>query len=163
MGTGSFPGVKQPGRGVDHPPPSSTEIEVRVEVYLYSTSGPLWPVKGWTLPLPNVMWLGMVRKRPSNVKARYLGGYSVGPFSQSIAQEELHLTSFTPCQWKKWCSILLTVKPTIYCKYHFISATCSANSSFNNWRYCSAFCPPSRNTGPKWCHVTHSTVTCGLV
>jgi hypothetical protein len=46
MGTGSFPGVKQPGRGVDHPPPSSTEIEVRVEVYLYSTSGPLWPVKG---------------------------------------------------------------------------------------------------------------------
>ena len=22
MGTGSFPGVKRPGRGVDHPPPS---------------------------------------------------------------------------------------------------------------------------------------------
>ena len=27
MGTGSFPGVKRPGRGVDHPPPSSTEVE----------------------------------------------------------------------------------------------------------------------------------------
>jgi hypothetical protein len=27
MGTGSFPGVKQPGRGVDHPPPYSTEVE----------------------------------------------------------------------------------------------------------------------------------------
>jgi hypothetical protein len=27
MGTGSFPGVKQPGRGADHPPPSSTEVK----------------------------------------------------------------------------------------------------------------------------------------
>jgi hypothetical protein len=27
MGTGSFPGVKRPGRGADHPPPSSAEIK----------------------------------------------------------------------------------------------------------------------------------------
>ena len=27
MGTGSFPGVKQPGRGIDHPPPSSAEVK----------------------------------------------------------------------------------------------------------------------------------------
>jgi hypothetical protein len=27
MGTGSFPGVKWPGRGADHPPPSSAEVE----------------------------------------------------------------------------------------------------------------------------------------
>ena len=26
-GTGSFSGVKRPGRGVDHPPPSSAEVE----------------------------------------------------------------------------------------------------------------------------------------
>jgi hypothetical protein len=26
MGTGSFPGVKRPGRGVDHPLPSSAEV-----------------------------------------------------------------------------------------------------------------------------------------
>ena len=26
MGTGSFPGVKRLGRGVDHPPPSSAEV-----------------------------------------------------------------------------------------------------------------------------------------
>jgi hypothetical protein len=25
MGTGSFPGVMRPGRGADHPPPSSAE------------------------------------------------------------------------------------------------------------------------------------------
>jgi hypothetical protein len=27
MGTGSFPGVKWPGRGVDHPPSSSAEVK----------------------------------------------------------------------------------------------------------------------------------------
>ena len=40
MGAGSFPGVKRPGRGVDHPPPSSVEVKERVELYLYSPSGP---------------------------------------------------------------------------------------------------------------------------
>jgi len=50
MGTGSFPGVKRPGRGVDHPPPSSTEVKERVELYLYSRFGPLWLVIGWNLP-----------------------------------------------------------------------------------------------------------------
>ena len=39
MGTGSFPGVKRPGRGVDHPPTSSAEVE-----------GHSWPVLGWTSP-----------------------------------------------------------------------------------------------------------------
>jgi len=36
MGTGSFLGVKQPGHGADHPPPSSVEVKERVELYLYS-------------------------------------------------------------------------------------------------------------------------------
>jgi hypothetical protein len=46
MGTGSFPGVKRPGLGVDHLPPSSAEVKERVELYLYSSSGPSWPVLG---------------------------------------------------------------------------------------------------------------------
>jgi len=46
IGTGSFPGVKRPGRGVDHPLPSSTEVKERVEQYLYPPSGPSWPVLG---------------------------------------------------------------------------------------------------------------------
>jgi hypothetical protein len=50
MGTGSFPGVKRPGRGVDQPPPSSAEVKERVELYLYPTSGPSGPVIRWTLP-----------------------------------------------------------------------------------------------------------------
>jgi hypothetical protein len=49
-GYGSLPGVKWPGRGIYHPAPSGAEIKVRVELYLYSPSGPLWPVLGWTLP-----------------------------------------------------------------------------------------------------------------
>jgi hypothetical protein len=40
----SFRGVKQPGRGVDHPLSSSAEVKERVELYLYSPSGPSWPV-----------------------------------------------------------------------------------------------------------------------
>jgi hypothetical protein len=36
MGTGPFPGVMRPGRGGDHPSPSSAEVKERVEVYLHS-------------------------------------------------------------------------------------------------------------------------------
>jgi len=39
MGTGSFPRVKRPGRGLDHSPPFSSEAEERVELYLYSPLG----------------------------------------------------------------------------------------------------------------------------
>jgi hypothetical protein len=46
MVTGSFPGVKRPGRGVDHPPLSSAEVKERVQLYLYFPSGPSWPVLG---------------------------------------------------------------------------------------------------------------------
>ena len=46
MGTGSFPGVKRPGRGADHSPPSKCRGHGRVELYLYSPSGPQWPVLG---------------------------------------------------------------------------------------------------------------------
>ena len=47
-GTGSFPGVKRPGCGVDHPPSSSAEVDGRVELYICSPSGPSWPVLGRT-------------------------------------------------------------------------------------------------------------------
>jgi hypothetical protein len=30
------PGVKQPGRGVDHPPVPRSEVKERVELYIYS-------------------------------------------------------------------------------------------------------------------------------
>jgi hypothetical protein len=50
IGTGTFPGVKRPGRGVDHPPPSIADVKERVELYLYLPCGPSWQVIGWTVP-----------------------------------------------------------------------------------------------------------------
>jgi hypothetical protein len=49
---GLFPGIKRPGREVNHPSPSSAEVKERVELYLYSPSGPSWPIVGWKLPFP---------------------------------------------------------------------------------------------------------------
>jgi len=43
VGTGSFPGVKRPGRGVDHPTPSSAGVKEKVEIYIYYLNGPSWP------------------------------------------------------------------------------------------------------------------------
>jgi hypothetical protein len=40
----SFPGVKRPERGVNHPSPSSAEVKERAELYLYSPSEPSQPV-----------------------------------------------------------------------------------------------------------------------
>ena len=45
IGTGSFPGVKGPDRGADHPP-SRAEVKERVKLYLYSAHVPSWPVLG---------------------------------------------------------------------------------------------------------------------
>jgi hypothetical protein len=39
VGTGSFPGVKRPGRGVDHPLPSSAEVKERIKLYIPSPTG----------------------------------------------------------------------------------------------------------------------------
>jgi len=51
IGTGSvYQVVKQPGHSIDHPP--HLVLTERVELYLYSLSGPSWPVLGRTLPLP---------------------------------------------------------------------------------------------------------------
>jgi hypothetical protein len=52
MGTGSFLLVKRPGRGADHRPASSAEVEERVELYIPSLSERSWPVLGRSLPLP---------------------------------------------------------------------------------------------------------------
>ena len=48
MGTGSFPGVKRPGRGAEQPPPSKCRGQERVGLYLYSPSGPFMACYGNT-------------------------------------------------------------------------------------------------------------------
>ena len=44
--SGSFPAIKRPGRGVNHPSPSSARVKKNVQLYLYSSSGPSWPILG---------------------------------------------------------------------------------------------------------------------
>ena len=46
----SFPELKRPGRGTNHPHPSSAEVNGRIELCLYSPSEPSWPLLGRTLP-----------------------------------------------------------------------------------------------------------------
>ena len=43
-------GVKWLGHHGDHPPPSSAEVKGRVQLHLYSSSGPSWPAVGCILP-----------------------------------------------------------------------------------------------------------------
>jgi len=43
MGTGSYLGLKRPGRRVDHPPRLAQSLKQRVELYTYSPSGAQWP------------------------------------------------------------------------------------------------------------------------
>jgi len=45
-GTGSFLGIKRSRSGVEQPPSSRTEVKERTELYLYTPSGPSWPVLG---------------------------------------------------------------------------------------------------------------------
>jgi len=39
MDAWSFPGVNRPGRGLDHPLPSATEVKDKVELYVYPPLG----------------------------------------------------------------------------------------------------------------------------
>jgi len=52
MGTGSFPDIKRPGRGVDHPPHLAPRLKKEYSYTSTPPNGPSWPVIGWTLPLP---------------------------------------------------------------------------------------------------------------
>jgi hypothetical protein len=62
----TFPGVKWPGRGVNHPPPSTAEVKERVELYPYSSSGPSWPVLGKHYVFTNLGEFAKLRKATIN-------------------------------------------------------------------------------------------------
>jgi len=44
MGIMSFPGVKWPGRGVDHRTSSNAEVKEIIDVYIFAPSGYAWLV-----------------------------------------------------------------------------------------------------------------------
>ena len=53
----SFTGVKRPRSGVDHQLPYSAQVKEKVELYLYSPSGPSCPVTGRILSLRGISML----------------------------------------------------------------------------------------------------------
>jgi len=60
MGTGSFPGVKRPGRGVNPHPHLAPKL--KIETYRFCHADSLWQVKGWTLLtylLCSVAWMSI--------------------------------------------------------------------------------------------------------
>jgi hypothetical protein len=63
--------VKQPGRDVDYQIESSVEVKERVELYLYSPSGPLWPVLEQTLPISGLLDPATFRVPVSNISFGY--------------------------------------------------------------------------------------------
>jgi len=66
-----FPVVMRPGRAVDHLTTSRAEVKERVELYLYSLSGPSWPVLGWNFTFTlMVMIIPESLARPGRKKAR---------------------------------------------------------------------------------------------
>ena len=73
MGTESFPGVKRLGRGIDHPPPSSTEVKERVDIPLLP-SGPPWRLLGWTLPLPLPPAYNFTKIHPVRTETFHMNG-----------------------------------------------------------------------------------------
>jgi hypothetical protein len=92
MGTGSFQGVKRPGRGANHPPLFSAEVKERVELYLYSHSGTSWPVLGRTLPLP--LPLPIVKKAQRDCAVLLMQQVAECFRKQNVRREKLDRNGF---------------------------------------------------------------------
>jgi len=100
--TGSFPGVKRPVRDVDHPSASSAEVKKRVELYLYSPSGPTWAVPVWPLPLLMIDGLFFI-----SVKSVFLQNFLPASYFSSRHPESRshthHQASFTLWTYLRGC------------------------------------------------------------
>jgi hypothetical protein len=86
---GLFCGLQRPGRGVNHPSPSSAEVEDRVELYLYSPFETSWPVLEWNLPLslyPPLQWVSV----------------EIPPASKRLGCEADQLRAFTAMIKNRW-------------------------------------------------------------
>jgi hypothetical protein len=109
MGTGSFPGGKAVGAWRWPPTPSSAEVKGRVKLYLYSPSGPLWTVLGWTLPLHG-RWI-------SQADCPATDGFPLTPRQKRGAPYDAYLSSsvFIPRWWYR----------TVYSSRFVTSPVCS--------------------------------------
>ena len=113
MGTGSFLGVKRPGHGADHPPPSKCQGHERVELYIYSPSGLSWPVIGRTLLylfyVINCKWEGIIVLHIADL------------FQQRIIVFKCNFCEHW-CVYPilPWISILFHLLPFTHSHFHFL-------------------------------------------
>jgi len=91
MGTGSFSGVKRPGRGVDHPLPSSAEVKERVELYLYS---PFWDF----VACYRLNFIFQIQQHKHYVVDIFMGKSSIFPHTNSFLLS-------SPCRWRTLAEI----------------------------------------------------------
>ena len=88
MGTGSFLGVKWPGRDADYLPLPCAEVKVRIELYLCFSSGSSWTVLIYGCKVSRVKWKitqnsvevdaeikESTRKTEEKLDGRYKGGH----------------------------------------------------------------------------------------
>jgi len=75
-----FPGGKAAGAWRRTLTPPSAEVKERVELYLYSTSGPSWPVIGWILPL-SLHLCNIVRSQ--FIQSLDIRAFSCSPYSSN--------------------------------------------------------------------------------
>ena len=92
---GLFPGVKRPELDIDHPLPFRAEVKKRVQLYLYSPSGPSWPVLRWTLPLHFTVLF-----KPINFTLKYTLKY----FSEYLQVSCLTLFRLSSLIWLGHCN-----------------------------------------------------------
>jgi hypothetical protein len=60
LDTESYPGIKRPERGVNHPPLSRAEVKERVKLYAHSLSVPSWQLTAWpftSISYVSTLWL----------------------------------------------------------------------------------------------------------
>jgi hypothetical protein len=115
---GYFLGIKWPGRGIDHPLPSSAEVKERVYLYLYSPNGPLWSVLWWTVPLPSYLYSYIYCTHPLFL-SYYFSFHMVSCIPQ--LQPVLHMLLLSACLVKcvdvsyLYCDVpLLLVSPCFF-------------------------------------------------
>ena len=141
-GTRSFPGVKRPGRGVDHSPPSSAEVKERVELYLYSP----WNLLHCTGSPPTVTrWLPYFWKIYA----------SLFYYIQPTFDTEFSLNSFNGCRSKTCRRTQPSCHIIIFLWTYFMNiiqifslaskSKCSCRNSVS--RVSSLFSPDRRETG----------------
>jgi hypothetical protein len=134
MGTGSFPGVKRPGRGPGHPSPSSAEVK-RVSSFTSTLSG-LSSLLGVPLLLPLTKFMCLLNPQKEHGvhctffrAATDVSGKLMGPF------EWTHCEVFQITVWKhRNCEIMhtkskQTVKSCNLRKSSFVAKTSSTGPS----------------------------------